>query len=311
MTTPFDLQAPAEFDAVSEAFKANFDEGLEHGAAFCVMYKGQILIDLKGGWADRRKTKPLDEDALISVYSSGKAVAALIIALLADDDLLGYNQPVNTIWPEFDRFGKGELTVAQVMSHQSGLSGITNPEWTALDWFDWVKTCDELCDQEPLFTPGSASGYHPVVYGFLSGEIARRVDTYGRHLGDILRQDICEPLGLDVWLGLPNSEHERCAEIIKPRALPDLGVITPAKKAAFLETWSSPGRSGVKAWREAQLAGSNCHATAKGLAAIMQLAIDGKIGNKTFLAEDMLGFLREPRISGPDHVLPYLSLIHI
>ena len=147
----------------------------------------------------------------------------MVLATLADDDLLGYSQPVNTIWPEFDQHGKGDLTVAQLMSHQAGLSGIKNPDWTPEDWFDWDKVCAQLSAQAPLFEPGSASGYHPVVFGFLAGEMARRVDRYGRHLGEILRQDICQPLGLDVWIGLPESEHDRCADMVKPRSMADLG----------------------------------------------------------------------------------------
>lgn len=303
--TPFDIQTSSKFHAVADAFRANFDDGLEHGANFCAVQNGKVIIDMIGGWADRQKTKPLTRDHLIAVFSSGKAVAALLIAMLADDDRFGYEQPIKSIWPEFDQHGKGDLTVAQIMSHQSGLSGISNPDWTQADWFDWEKSCRELAQQKPLFTPGSASGYHPVTFGFLAGEIARRSDEFGRNLGQILREEICDIHDLDIWIGLPDAEHHRCADMIKPRALADLGDITPIKEFAFMKPWSSPGRRGVASWRSAQLAGSNCHATAQSLAKIMQMAVDGTACGKTYLAEDMLDALRRPRISGPDLVLPF------
>ena len=138
--TPFDVFTAPGLDPVAEAFKANFEDGLEHGAQFCVYKNGELLVDLKGGWADRKKATPVKSDTLFSVFSSGKAMAALVIAHLADQDRLGYNQLASTIWPEFSAHGKGELSVAEVLSHQAGLSGISNPDWTGEDWYDWDKT---------------------------------------------------------------------------------------------------------------------------------------------------------------------------
>lgn len=292
------------FERVRDAFISNFTDGIDHGAAFCVLQYGEPLVDLTGGWADRKKSLPLTDDHLIAVFSSGKAVAALVIATLAEDDRFGYNQPIHSIWPGFAGGGKEVLTVAQIMSHQSGLSGITNPNWTADDWFNWDRTCDELAEQDPIFPPGSASGYHPITYGFLAGEIARQTDEFGRGLGQILREDICAPHGLDIWIGLPEAEHHRCADMQKPRALADLGEINPATQAAFLEKWSAPSRLDASRWRTAELAGSNCHANAKSLAAIMQMAVDGTVNGEQFLSEDIVLALQTPVISGPDHVLP-------
>lgn len=303
--TPFEIFTQNGFAPVAEAFRANFEDDLELGAQFCAYRGGELLIDLKGGWSDRQKTEPVKADTLFSVYSSGKAMAALVIAHLADQDRLGYNQLVATIWPEFAQKGKGELTVAQIMSHQAGLSGISNPEWTGEDWYDWDKTCAELAAQEPLFPPGSASGYHPVTYGFLAGEIARRTDKDMRSLGRILREDLCRPQDIDVWIGLPETEHQRCSDMIKPKALADLGEINPATQAAFMMKSSSPGGRPISDWRQAEFAGSNCQATAKGLARMMQMAIDGNIGETKILSEDIVKALRQSRISGPNLVLPF------
>jgi len=303
--TPFETYTASGFEPVANAFKANFENGLEHGAQFCVFQKGELLVDMKGGWADRQKTQAVSGETLFSVFSSGKAMAALVIAHLADQDRLGYNQLVATIWPEFAAHGKGELSVAQVMSHQAGLSGISNPDWTGEDWYDWDKTCAELAAQEPLFPPGSASGYHPVTYGFLAGEIARRTDKDMRSLGRILREDLCAPNEIDVWIGLPEPEHHRCTAMIKPKALADLGDMNPATKAAFMSKGAAPSNKPIEKWRTAEFAGSNCQATAKGLARMMQIAVDGNIGGTKYLSEDIIGFLRESRISGRNLVLPF------
>lgn len=303
--TPFDNSVKPGFERVADAFIANFEDNLELGAQFCIYQKGELLIDLKGGWSDRAKTTPVKDDTLFSVFSSGKAPAALVIAHLADKDRLGYNQRVSTIWPEFAAHGKDELSVAQVLSHQAGLSGISNPDWTGEDYYDWDKTCAELAGQDPLFPPGSASGYHPVTYGYLAGEIARRTDKDMRSLGRILREDLCAPNDIDVWIGLPESEHHRCSYMQKPRAMADLGEMNAATKAAFMSKAASPGGRSITEWRQAEFAGSNCQASAKGLAALMQMAVDGNIGRTKYLAEDMQIALRESRISGDNLVLPF------
>ena len=303
--TPFDIFTKPGFEPTAEAFKANFENELEHGAQFCVFQNGELLVDLKGGWADRAKTTPVKDDTLFSVFSSGKAMAALVIAHLADQDRLGYNQLVSTIWPDFAAHGKGELSIAQVLSHQAGLSGISNPDWAPEDWYDWDKTCAELAGQEPLFPPGSASGYHPVTFGYLAGEIARLTDKNMRSLGSILREDLCAPNDIDVWIGLPEAEHHRCSYMQKPRAMADLGEMNAATKAAFMSKAAAPGGRPITDWRKAEFAGSNCQATAKGLAQLMQMAVDGHIGEARYLSEDIIGFLGESRILGLNLVLPF------
>ena len=302
---PFSLDAHSRFDPVKAAFKQNFEDDREFGAGFAIFKDGEMLVDFVGGWADRKKTEPVTRKHLFSVFSSGKAMAALAIAWLAEEDRLGYEQEVGSIWPEFDRFGKGALTVAQIMSHQSGLSGIDNPNWTPKDWYDWGKTIQQLEAQEPLWEPGSACGYHPVTYGFLSGEMARRNDESGRNIGRILNEEIAGRFGLDVWIGLPESEHARCAGIMKPRSLSQFGQINAATRAAFLEKWSSPGGYNIDIWRRAELAGSNCHATAQSLAQAMSLFINPTLNNIPFLSEDIREQLRQVRIGGHNLVLPF------
>ena len=302
---PISGNIEAGLEAIKDVMRDNFANHEEEGAQFCVMQRGEVLIDLCAGWLDRERETEVTPDTLFSVYSSGKAMAALVIAWLADQDRLGYDQPIKTIWPEMDNHGKGELTVAQFMSHQAGLSGISDPAWRGEDWYDWDKTVSQLAAQEPLFPPGSASGYHPVTYGFLAGEIARRTDAELRTLGRILREDIAQPASAEVWIGLPEAEHHRCSHMFKPKALANLGELNAVKRAAFVSQGAAPSGRSITEWRMAEFAGSNCQATAKGLAALMQIPVDGKTGDISVLSEDTVAALSKSRVNGENLVLPY------
>lgn len=292
------------FEPVRDAFTANFTDGLEGGAGFCVYKDGELIVDLIGGTKDRRGDLPWQVDTLVPVFSTTKAVAALVIAWLVEQGRLDYEQTVASLWPEFAAHGKGDLTVAEVLSHQAGLPGITE-EMQPEDWFDWDGICARLAAQEPIWEPGTKSGYHPLTFGFLAGEIARRADAKNRTLGTILREEFCQPHEIDFFLGTPESEHGRTADLHKPKAMADFGEINAATKAAFLRPWSSPGRRGTEAWRTAEFAGANGHGTAKSIARLMQLALDGHIGETRYLSGDTLAALSKERISGPDLVLPF------
>ncbi|MFI4936872.1 MAG: serine hydrolase domain-containing protein, partial [Caulobacterales bacterium] len=171
-------------------------------------------------------------------------------------------------------------------------------------WFDWDGLCARLAAMAPLWPPGSASGYHPVTFGYLAGEIFRRAD--GRTLGTALREDIAEPLGLDLWIGLPDAEHGRVAEMRRPPAMPDLGPITEIKTAALLTKWASPGGRSGDEWRRAEIPSANGHATAPGLARLMAiLASDGDLETERVLSPGIAALAARQRIEGDDLVLPY------
>lgn len=302
---PISGECPERFSDVKDAFIANFQEELECGASFAMVKDGEIIINLVGGYTNRKKDKLWNTDTLVPVFSSTKAVTAVLMALLVDQDRIGYDQLVKTLWPEFAAAGKASITIAQILSHQAGLSGITNPEWTPQDWFNHDKTCRELAAQKPIWPPATACGYHPSTVGYLAAEIARRADKYGRSLGTILREDICRENQIDFYIGTPPSEHDRCADIIKPRQLPDLGEINAATKAAFLEKWSAAGGKSQSAWREMENPAGNGHGTAAALAQIIDVIHRGDIGGRKYLAEDMLEKITRPYYSGPNLVLPF------
>jgi CubicO group peptidase (beta-lactamase class C family) len=294
---------PDRFAAVQGAFAANFAEGSELGARFSAAIGGEVVVDLMAGWADRGRTVPFGPDTLAPIFSTTKAVTALMIARLVGQGRLAYGQRVAEVWPEFAEAGKDRITVEQCLSHQDGLAAFVDPIDPEL-WFDWDAVTARIAAMAPLWPPGSASGYHPVIYGYVAGEIFRRVD--GRTLGTALREDVCQPLGLDTWIGLPDVEHGRAAAMQRPSAMPDLGELTPIKRAAFLEPWSSPGGRDTGAWRRAEIPSANGHATAESLARLAAvLASDGVLDGRRVLEPGAAAEMSRQRIRGQDLVLPF------
>src|SRR5690606_10209693 len=267
---------PDRFAAVKDAFAANFTdapEGLnELGARFSVCIAGEPVIDLWGGHADTGKTAPFTETTLAPVFSTGKAVMALLMAHAVERGKLSYDQPVAEIWPAFGQAGKDQVTVAQLLSHQAGLPGFS-PAAEPEIWFDRQAVLDRLAAQAPMWPPGTASGYHPITVGYLAGEVFRLAD--GRTMGTALREDFAEPFDLDLWIGLPDAQHGRVAQMRKPAAAPDLGKIDAIKTAAFLDRGSAPGGRGSAEWRRMEIPSANLHGRADGLARLMSVIADG------------------------------------
>jgi CubicO group peptidase (beta-lactamase class C family) len=293
---------PDRFSAVREVFSSHFSAGEEIGARFALADRGQIMIDLYAGHADRARTRPFDQQTLTPVFSTTKLMAALMIARLVDQGHLAYDQRVSSIWPAFAAEGKGAITIAQILSHQAGLCGIAEEFDPAL-WFDWDAICGKLAAMAPLWEPGTASGYHPITVGYLVGEIFRRVD--GRTLGSALREDIAEPHDLDLWIGLPEREHGRCAEMQRPMGLANLGEMTQPRRLAFGTRWSAPSGRETAQWRQCEIPSGNGHATAPALARIMALlADDGQLDGQALLSPGTAAEVMQERISGPDLVLP-------
>ncbi|MNS31495.1 Beta-lactamase precursor [compost metagenome] len=299
---------PTRFNAVKDAFAANFvdaPEGLnELAARFSVTIDGEVAVDLWAGSADLAGTKPFAEDTLVPVFSTGKAVMALMIARCVDKGLLSYEDRVADHWPAFGAAGKGQLTVGQLMSHQSGLPGFSDGVEPEI-WFDRQAVLNKLAAQAPLWEPGTASGYHPITIGYLAGELFRIVD--GRSMGTALREDFAQPFDLDLWIGLPEREHGRVAQMRKPAAAPDLGPIDAIKKAAFLDRGSAPGGRGSTEWRMAEIPSANLHGTARDLARMMSvIATGGALDELPVLSQETLTQATRERIHGQDKVLPYV-----
>lgn len=294
---------PPAFAPVRDHFAAHFDDGLEVGARFTACLDGEVVLDLMGGHADAARTTPFGPETLAPVFSSTKAVTAIMIARLVDQGRVTYETPVAEVWPAFGQAGKDRVTLGQMMSHQAGLSGLF-PGAEPDIWFDPAAVQSRLAAQIPLWPLGTGSGYHPITIGYLAGEVFRRLD--GRSLGGALREDLCEPYGLDFWIGLPDSEHGRVAQMRKPPAAPDLGTLDAIKHAAFLDKGSAPSGRGSADWRRMEIPSANGHGTAEALARILSIvAGDGTLDGEHILSRETLAALTAERVRGFDKVVPF------
>lgn len=298
---------PPRFDAVRDAFARNFadaPEGLnEQAARFSVCVEGETVIDLWAGRADAAGATPFGPDTLVPVFSTGKAVMALLVARAVERGKLAYEEKIADLWPDFGQAGKDRITVGQLLSHQAGLPGFDSPADPDI-WFQPQAVLDRLAAQAPMWPPGEASGYHPITVGFLANEVFRRAD--GRTMGQALREDLADPFGLDLWIGLPQAEHGRVAQLKKPSAPPDLGEIDAIKRAAFLDRGSAPGGRGSAEWRMAEIPSANLHGTALALARLMSvLAAGGGLEGQPVLSPSVLTQAMRERVWGRDRVLPF------
>ena len=290
------------FEPVSEAMRENFARGEETGAAFAVYRDGEPLVDIWAGQAGRTAEEPWTRDTVACVYSTSKAISALVVARLAGDGELDYEDPVSKLWPEFAAEGKGALTIGQAISHQAGLCGFPFEIDKGL-WFDPPALADMLARMKPLWEPGTASGYHPLTWGYIVGEIVRRAT--GQSLGEILREDITGPLEIDFHYGLPEAEMKRNAAMKKPSRAANLGEINELKTAAFLTPWSAPLRNDPR-YYATEIPSANGHGTARAIAKLYAAyACDGNIDGAQILSPMAYAELTKPRIKGPDLVLPF------
>lgn len=293
------------FEPVCDAFEANFAERGEIGAAFSFIQDGETLVDIWGGHADRKQTAPWARETIVPVFSTGKAVTALVVAWLVDQGRLDYDTPVADVWPEFAQAGKSEVTLAQMLSHQAGLPGYTDAMEPS-DWFERDLMEDRFAAMAPMWPLGEGTGYHPISFGVLADAVVRRADEQGRTVGQILKDVIAGPRGIDFQIGVPESDHARAAEHVLPPRAPNLGQMNPDREAAFLKPWSSPGRRGTAAWRSAELPAANGHGTAKALARLMAVfATGGLLDGERLVSRETVEAALKRRASGPDRVLPF------
>ena len=201
----------AGFEAVRDVFEKNFADGLEVGAAFTAYHRGQPVADLWGGVADARAGRSWDEDTLEVVFSTTKGAAAICAHQLAEAGRLDLDAPVVEYWPEFGQAGKEHIPVSFLLTHQAGLAWVDEP-LTLEEALAWEPMIHALEHQAPAWEPGTAQGYHAITYGYLVGEVVRRVT--GRSIGTYFRDEVAVPLGLDFWIGLPEEHEPRVGRLI-------------------------------------------------------------------------------------------------
>jgi CubicO group peptidase (beta-lactamase class C family) len=301
------------FGTVREEFELNFAERGEIGAALCLTVGGTIVADLRGGWADAPHRVPWSADTLVNVFSVGKGMLAACLARLIGQGLLAAEAPVARYWPQFGTAGKDEVTVRQLLSHQAGLPAVRAP-LPAGSGLDWQLMTSVLAAEEPWWPPGSGHGYHVNTFGYLGGELIRRIT--GVTPGEYLRRELAGPLGADVHIGLPPAEHYRVADFAWPVARPDPagrrdepGQRVPSHEMALSAYFNPPDFSGAgvvntPAWRSAQMPSANMHATAAGVTRIYAaLAAGGTLDGVQVVARGALAEAIEEQVYGRDLVL--------
>ena len=289
-----DVVAPG-WEPVRDEFLTHLSSGLDRGASIAVRHKGELVVDLVGGSRDKEGKVPYDANTLNVIFSTTKGIAALAVAICVERGLVDYNEKMATYWPEFAAKGKGELTVAQVLAHRAGVFTVEGPI-TLEEALDWDTVTSRLAETTPFFAPNSTHGYHALTYGWLAGELVRRVT--GRSIGDFIASEIVAPLGVDFWIGLPEEQEHRVAHLMAhpiPKFPPDI--------AKFMNDFGGPGSEGATALslngafgpgafnkREvhaAQIPGANGISNAKSLATIYA-AVIGEVNGVRLLGEDTL-----------------------
>src|SRR5688572_29339414 len=211
------------FEGVRAAFRTNFEQHGEVGAAFALHVEGKKVVDIWGGTADVKTSRPYAEDTLQLVFSTTKGATAMCANLLIERGLLDVDAPVAQYWPEFAQNGKENIPVRMLLNHQAGLYTVdTAPAYA--DTLRWDPIIEALAAQKPLWEPGTAHGYHALTYGWLVGEVVRRIT--GKSIGAFFQEEFAKPLGIEFWIGLPKEQHERVAPLVAAEAPED-----PAAKA--------------------------------------------------------------------------------
>jgi CubicO group peptidase (beta-lactamase class C family) len=302
------------FTAVRDAFAANFADRGEAGAAACLVLHGTVVADLWGGRTGPGPGRPWQRDTLVNVFSVGKGLIAACTARLIGERQLDPDTPVARYWPEFGTAGKAAVTLRQLLSHQAGLPALRDPLPDG-SMLHWPVMTGALAAEPPWWPPGSGHGYHVNTFGFLAGEVIRRVT--GTTVGTMLRDEIAGPLAADVHIGLPAADHGRVADFAWPgprtpaAVLGDSGAAgTIAQHRMVVNAYFNPadfsgaGVVNTAAWRAAEVPSANAHATAAGVARVYAaLAGGGAVDGVRVVDPGALADAVAEQVYGEDLVL--------
>jgi CubicO group peptidase (beta-lactamase class C family) len=298
------------FARVREAFAANFDRDGEVGAAVCAVIGGRTVVDLWGGHMDKSRTKPWHRDTIANIYSTTKGLVATCANRLADQGKLDFDAPVARYWPEFAAAGKDKIPVRWLLSHRAGLPAIRKtlaPE----TGYDWNAITAALAAEPPWWEPGTMHGYHAITYGWLVGEVIRRVS--GKNIGAFLRDEIARPCGLDMQIGVDASFDPRIAEMVAAPPPPADAPPNPLSSDPESMTFKAINNPlhvldmnvvNGRAWRAAQIPGANGHATARAVAGLYgALANGGRHGEYRIMSVAAIERAQKEQSFGMDAIL--------
>jgi CubicO group peptidase (beta-lactamase class C family) len=303
-----------QFEEVRAEFERNFAERGEVGASVHVTLDGEPVVDLWGGVADPVTGQPWSEETIVHVWSCTKAATALCAHILASRGVLDLNAPVTAYWPEYGAEGKDATLVRHVLSHQAGLPALT--EWLpAGAFYDWNLVTSALAAQQPLWEPGTRHGYHGLTFGFLVGEIVRRVT--GLTLGQFFEKEVSGPLGLDFWMGLPEDLESHVAHTI-PVDPTQPGILLPSLFVTAMTQpesvpglmllnnggYMAPGESDSRAAHTAEMGAIGGISNARGLAGLYRpLALGGSYNGVRLVEPRQIPQMSNVVVAGLDAVV--------
>ncbi|MEV0602942.1 serine hydrolase domain-containing protein [Streptomyces sp. NPDC050315] len=308
----------AGYEPVRDAFAANFAQRGERGAAVAAYRHGRKIVDLWAGAknADADDATPWQEDTATVIRSATKGVAAVVPLLLHQRGQLDLDAPVGTYWPEYKAAGKERTLVRHLLSHRAGVPVLDNP-LTPAEAVDGVSGPAAVAAQAPAWEPGTDHGYHAQTYSWLLSELVLRVT--GRTIGAFVAEEIAGPLGLDLWIGLPEAEAGRVGRLaeITPPPAPEGSGLRVRPKRAVAEAYEDPTSLTRRAFaaisphadenapefRAGQLPGSNGIATARALARLYAALIGPVDGHPRLFAPATLTLARTEESAGPDRTL--------
>ncbi|MCK8434175.1 beta-lactamase family protein [Streptomyces sp. D2-8] len=302
------------FEPVRDAFERNFDSLGDRGAAVAVYRDGQKVVDLWGGTKDVDGTAPWERGTAQVVRSATKGVAAAVLLLLHQRGQLDLDAPVGHYWPEFKAQGKEGVLVRHVLNHRAGLPVLDRP-LTPEEALDPSKGPAALAAQAPAWEPGTDHGYHALTYGWLLDELVRRVT--GQGTGEWLASQVTGPLGLDLWLGLPESEAGRVGRVGRVEGAEPTGGLRARPKRSVTEAYEDPASltrrafaaispfpdQNDPAYHATALPATNAIATADGLARFYATLIGDTAGAARLFTPETVDMARAEESAGPDRVL--------
>jgi CubicO group peptidase (beta-lactamase class C family) len=313
------------FQAVGDVFKQSLQSKFEVGASLAIEYRGEMLVNMWGGYQDAARSKVWLEDTIVNVWSVTKGVAAICAARLIEQGKLDLEQKVAHYWPEYGCHGKQNTTVMDVLCHRAGMFGFADVIPTD-QWRNWHLFTEMLANQKPFVSPGSLQGYHAITFGWLVGELIRRVD--GRSVGTYFKEEFAQPLNLDFSIGLSEEHFSRCADTLLLDSLPSIpqlqllryipGFLLPSllkdiksaiavgyNDVAFdVSVFEDTSFVNQAEWRAAEIPAANGHGVAASLAKLYGiLSAGGSRDGLSVLKPETIELMRATYSSGPDMVL--------
>lgn len=301
-----------QFSAVRRLFMENYLHSGEVGSSVSLCLHGEPVVNLWAGHTSWTRLQRWKEDTLVNIFSGTKGITAICALMLVDRGLLDLDAPVAQYWPAFGQKGKEHIPVKWILDHKAGVTGVRK-RLLGRSLYRWKTMSNALAAQEPWWEPGTMHGYHALSYGWILGEVIKRIT--GKTVGQFVADEIAFPLGIDLHIGLDKKEHQRIASIILPLGIPEavdtwrligscvsnpLGVTT----SAMLNPTTIATGVNSSQWRSGELPAANAHCTALALAKLYGvLACGGSHNGRQLMSSDTLQYAIEESSFGHDYVL--------